>query len=108
MALALGLKAFDYRLGSIGQSVFYAHHLPESCAKVLGAAMGGPLPQTKWGHTALGSKGLAGATYGAWNEAILAHKLACQMNSYFWKQQDLRIPPGDLVQFLARVVSTMG
>ncbi len=101
MALATGHRCLDHRVTTIAASVFYSTLFPPECMAAVLARTNGSVPEQKLAMTAAGFPGLSGAPLRGLSSAIYAERLACGLNGYFWKQQDLSLDPDDFASTLA-------
>ena len=105
IALAMGHRVLEYRPPTIAHAVFYSHSFPEKCTDAIKASVVLPyLSNPQHAQTASNLQGVNGSTYAAYNDVILAHKYECQLNAYYWKQQDLWVDPAVLASMVQSVV----
>eukprot|EP00042_Codosiga_hollandica_P025911 m.118927 g.118927 ORF g.118927 m.118927 type:complete len:494 (-) comp52028_c0_seq2:6-1487(-) len=99
VALLTKHRAIEHQVKRIDQSVFYSHAFPSACLDALARELKAVAP-TELAHfppslqfaaTASNLTGVDGSTYARFSDMILQQKVECRLNSFYWKQQDLRL-----------------
>ena len=115
VCLASGHHCMEYRQPSIAQSIMYSHTLlPDTCAAAIRRHHDWdevhPVYDTRMvmhRATASGLTGIDGGIFRAFDDVILSHERECQLNAYYWKQQDVFIDLDEMQRVVASALTRL-